>query len=370
MNSETERFFSRAFPGYAWAWPQGDRELLLRAACLPKLNDAVREFRAWEAGREFNDTVGPEQRLLVAISARLPASMITLDERARLTGIERKLWTASRLALRADGDAAAILVGAGIRPLVMKGAARSALDMQNLKGRHAADIDFLVKPEDYRRSIEVLMRNGWTTKHPKLVEKYLSGRGGMAAVNLHKGQYGDADLHQYAFYHVAGASDRGLWARAREVDFLGQKLLVPSPEDNLAIAIAHGGVGAHGQSDWMVDCVNIIRESHIDWNLFEEICTAHRILPYAAIALGFMVMRLEVPVPGEVLARIARGGRQPMTRLWSALLQAHPKWENGIVEKLGRLVARVMRQARAVAWSRRYAADPPVEPPARAGRRA
>jgi hypothetical protein len=365
--SVAARYWSTGFPGYGWAWPRGDRELLLKAAALPDLEKAVEAFRQWSAHHDFEATTLTELRLLVGISARLPARLITLDERARLTGIERMLWTRSRVALAAAEDAARILAGLGVDMLVIKGASRSALDLSNLKGRAAYDIDLLVKPQDFRRSIEALMANGWKDDHPKLVMRYLAGTGGMAAVNLGKGEHGDVDLHQYALYHVAGGNDRGLWERSREVDFLKQKIRVASPADNLAIAIANGGIGGHGQSDWMVDCVNIIREGGVDWTLFEDICAAHRILPHAAITLGFLKYRLEAPVPEEVLGRIARAGRRPFLRRLSALFQAHPKRELPWWGVAGRGLSRGMRQLRSIAWSRRYAFDPPVEPPARAG---
>ncbi len=366
MSPGNDQHFSPAFPGYAWAWPKGDRELLLKAATLPDLNRAVEAFREWSARHDFESTTLVELRLLVGISARFPASLITIDERARLTGIERMLWTQSRVALAAAEDAARILAQLGIDMLVIKGASRSALDLSNLKGRAAYDIDLLVRPEGYRRSIEALMANGWKDDHPKLVMRYLARKGGMAAVNLGKGEHGDVDLHQYAFYHVAGGNDRGLWQRSREVDFLKQKIRVASPADNLAIGIAHGGIGGHGQSDWMVDCVNIIREGGVDWAVLEDVAAAHRIMPHAAITLGFLKERLEAPVPEEVLMRIARAGRRPFLRLTSALFQAHPKRELPWWGVAGRGLSRSIRQLRSIAWSRRYAADPPVEPPARA----
>ena len=367
MTRAQRLFLSPKFPGYAWAWPKGNRERLLQAATLSDLDRAVAVLREWEKLRTFEDLTFPEQRLLVAISVRMPANKITLDERARLTGIERKLWTASRMTMHGSQEAATLMAGAGIDMLVMKGAARSALDLQNLKGRAAYDIDILVKPEDYRRAIELLIADGWKSNHDLLVRRYLDGSSGMAAVNMHKGQHGDVDLHQYAFYHVAGANDRGLWARSREVDFLGQKLRVASPEDNLAIAIAHGGVGGHGQSDWMVDCVNIIRESTIDWALFEEICRDHGIMSFAAITLTFLRERLETPIPDEALLRIARAGRRPGWRLWSSLYQAYPKRQHNWIGVVGRGVSRISRQSRAVAFSQKYARAVPTEPPARSG---
>ena len=88
------------FPELAWAWPTGERDLLLQAAILEDLSRAAAAYQEWQARFAFDNVEFSKMRLLAAISTRIPADLLNAADRARLTGFERHLWTHCRLALR------------------------------------------------------------------------------------------------------------------------------------------------------------------------------------------------------------------------------------------------------------------------------
>ncbi|HWA18581.1 MAG TPA: nucleotidyltransferase family protein [Devosia sp.] len=328
------------FPSLAWAWPTGPRDLLLRAAILSDLHDAAAAYDEWQRTVEFESATMAEQRLLVAISYRMPEGVLPAKDRARLTGVERKLWTHSRVALRAAESAFAALVDARIEVMVLKGAGRAVVELSDLRGRYASDVDLLVRPRDYVRAVEVLRVAGWDylTGPPHLVSE-------TAGLNLMQGQYGQVDIHQYP-YHQLTASDHvpdALWSRATRHTFLGYPVLLPSATDQLTIALAHGGISGHGNSDWLVDSAQLIESGEIDWALFEALCAERRVEGLAAISLSYLGGPLQVPAPTGLVARLEAKARRRPVQLAAILLEARPKREYSGALALTRTVAKVSR---------------------------
>lgn len=335
------------FPNYAWAWPKGGRHLLLRAAILPDIEQAGEAFRAWQAAYDFNDVTFAEQRLLVAISSRLPSTVLSGPARARLKGIERMLWTHSTVALQAARPALQALDDAGIPMMVFKGAARAAVDMGDLRGRFASDVDLLVPREHFETAYRTLRATGW--QHTQKREPDLSR---LTGINLHRGTHGDLDLHKFPLHQLTAsdADQSPIWHRATQHSFLGQNVSVPSSTDQLLMAIAHGGIDGHAHSDWLVDCAALMRNNSIDWQLFAQLCAERRLQAHAGIALSYLVEMLEIPMPSEQFASLAVAGQRSAFDLWTALLQAHPKREHTALGVLGRGLARGDRQIKK-AWT-------------------
>src|SRR6185503_6732191 len=119
------------------------------------------------------------------------------------------------------------------------------LDMHNLKGRIAHDIDILVPPAKVAPALAILDDGGWCSTRGE--SGLLLRRRGAAfrSINLVKPPFGDIDLHTRAYLTVSR----------------------DSPPDRLVNAIAHGVLDAHRHSDWLVDCAQVVAEGAIDWPL-------------------------------------------------------------------------------------------------------
>lgn len=342
-----ERAPAARFPAYAWAWPKGGRDLLLRAAILHDLHSAGLAFGAWLERHDLNDVTFAEQRLLVAISARLPASAMPEAVRTRLKGVERMLWTHSTLVLQAAGPALQVLSAARIPVMVLKGAARAVIDPRDVRGRFASDVDLLVPRRHFEAAYASLRSADW--QHNQKREPDLSR---ITGINLYRGAHGDLDLHKFPLHQLApGDEDQSpLWNRATQGMFRGLPVSVPSPTDRLLMAIAHGGIDGHQHSDWLVDCAALMSGGSVDWDLFERLCAERQLEAHAGLALSYLVEALGMEMPPDALARLRSTGSRSTFELWSALLQAHPKREHTRLGALGRGVARGHHQI-SKAWT-------------------
>ncbi|MEQ1769116.1 MAG: nucleotidyltransferase family protein [Devosia sp.] len=327
------------FPSLAWGWPTGRRDMLLRAAILADLNASADAYRQWESTTDFNDVDLPMMRLLVGISRRLPEGMLEAKDRARLNGIERKLWSECIVALQTTKPALAALQSAGIDVMIFKGAVRTVLDMSDLRGRYASELDLLVRPEKFVQAWNAILAAGW-----KYVLGFNPRLDWVIGANLAKTGSGELDLHRYPYHQLIDADLKpdGLWSRAIATTFLGYPVFIPSPTDRLMMAIAHGGIGAHEQSDWLVDAALLVRSGDVDWPLFEELANERGLESVAGVALGYLVS-LDVPVPADVLGRLTRRSRFHPFRRMSAVLQARPKLEHSVTSAIGRGLARGFR---------------------------
>ena len=328
------------FPSLQWAWPTGARDLLIRAAVLPDLREATAAFDEWQRTVEFESATMAEQRLLVAISYRMPEGILPAKDRARLTGVERKLWALSRVALRESAPAFATLEAAGIDVMVLKGAAKAVADMGDLRGRFASDVDVLVWPKDFVRAVERLRADGW--EYLNVIPKRI---GDEAGINLMLGPHGQVDVHQFPHHQLAAMdyAPDALWQRATRHAFLGHEVFLPSATDRLLMALSHGGIDGHGHSDWLVDAAHLIAAGKIDWPLFEDLCAERRVEAVVAIGLSYLAGPLKVEVPAGVVARLEKRARRRPLQLAATLIEARPKRDHTPPSALARLVARISR---------------------------
>jgi hypothetical protein len=331
------------FGSVEWAWPTGGRDLLLRAAILEDIPEAVRALREWMTTHELEDIHFAEQRLVVAISHRMPEGALEGREKTRLGGVERMLWSHCVVAFREAKLALAALGDAGIEMIVFRGAARSVLDISNLRGRYASEIDILVHPTDFERAIGAVLAAGWGWRGGKAKNlKRLTG------MNLLHGRFGEVDIHRYAYRHLiaSDANPDDLWGRATRHEFLGQTVGVPSGTDRLLIALAHGSIDGHANSDWLVDAALLIRDGEVDWALFERLALQRDLATGALIGLSYLAGPLKLPVPADLLARLEAASRRKPIRRALALLEARPKREHSTISAIGRWIARVVRHVR------------------------
>lgn len=332
-----------AFPTLQWAWPTGGRDLLLRAAILGDAEAAATALREWLATHAQGQIRLPEQRLLLTISQRLPTGVLNRREKVWLGAVEHKLSSICTQAQQEAKPTLAALADAEIDLMVFKGAARSAIDGPARHTRFTREIDLLVRPQDYERAVRCVLKAGWKCRAGTIGN--LSRRTGL---NFLHGEYGEVDLHQYPYHQVVveDARPTALWDRASKCAFLGHTVLVPSPTDRLMMAIAHGSIGGHGHSDWLVDCAVLITNDAIDWPLFEKLTRGRDLEVGCAIALRYLAGPLDVPVPEGVLDRLDVRIRGHPWRRAAALLEARPRREHSLFSALARAVTRGLRIVR------------------------
>jgi hypothetical protein len=186
---------------FAWAWPTGSIDQLLRAAAHVDEQEAQAAWRQWIRENDLDLVCFNEMRLLATVAPRLDRLDPKQPERNRIVGIARSLWSRSQVVLREVQPAIESLRHANIEMMVLKGAGRAARDHSALKSRFVNDVDVLVRPHEFRRAFDLLDAAGWrsTAAGSALYHRTLLDR--VHGLNLIRGDLGDLDLHRSAIHH-------------------------------------------------------------------------------------------------------------------------------------------------------------------------
>ena len=297
---------SRNFPRLAWAWPEGGRNQLVLAAICPDENRAYEAIKAWLRETDLDDATFAEHRLLAAITTRFDARLTHHPEYARLCGLQRLNWTRSRMAIATSKPVLQEMVDAGLKVILLKGAARVALDISEQKSRTSYDLDLLLKPGDFEQAFEILARHDWASSRGESVLGLRARLSSVRARNFKKGHFGDIDLHRFA-YHTSSSDphwEAELFADLCEVEFYELKAYVPGPEERLAMAISHGGWDGQSHSDWLVDIAHILATEPVDFTKFESIVRGRGLQGAGSIALSYLSREVGLNIPDSTLHRI------------------------------------------------------------------
>lgn len=296
---------SRRFPRLAWAWPEGGRNQLVKAAICPDDDRAINEIEAWLRNTDLDDATFAEHRLLAAITTRFDARLAHHPEYARLCGMQRLNWTRSRMAIAATRPVLEEMVEAGLRVILLKGACRVALDMTEQKSRTSYDLDLLLGPGDFEKAFEILASDGWASTRGESAMGLRARLSSVRARNFKKGRFGDIDLHRFA-YHTSSSDpqwDAQFFEDLQHIDFYGLKVFIPGTEERLAMAIGHGGWDGQSHSDWLVDVARILEKEPVDFEKFAAILKGRRLRGAAAIALSYLAREVGLDLPDELLHR-------------------------------------------------------------------
>jgi hypothetical protein len=342
------RRIGRRFPDYGWSWPTGKLDQLLKAALLPDEEAACQHAARWLDENDIDLVSFREHRLLAAISDRFGRKLAAHPAYPRLVGLQKMLWTKSRMAMREAEPALQAMVEAGCAIMLIKGASRIAVNASAQRGRVAHDIDILVRPQDMTAAFDVLRERDWqiaTGVSPHYLRTRLAS---VRSMNFFKGGFGDIDLHQLAYdgSQQSTEDDLAIWQRAVAAEFSGVSVFVPSPADRMALAIGHGGLDAHTHSDWLVDCAVAIHGGAVDWDVFNDILARRGLAVAAAVALTYLALGIGIAVPEAVLAgTVEMADRAGLSR-WSSVLQAKPRTDFGGLVWLSRGFAKQLRLKR------------------------
>ncbi len=286
-------------------WPTPGQELLLRAALMqgPEALVMWREWKAWHDLIE-SDLDHGSFRLLPLVYKNLLAHGADEPLMPRLKGIYRYWWCSNqRLLYRAAGIIRG-LEEAGIRTLVLKGAAASALFYRDAGVRPMADIDLLVPFAQASSAVARLGRLGWRPTRARVVD-LIRYQHSVRMVN----ETGEAlDLHWHVLREcVQGDADERFWERAVPLGILQTRSLALGRADALLHAIVHGlRWNEEPTVRWIPDAMAILRSSEgaIDWEVVREEACEQRVVLRLALGLTYLRRTLGAPVPDEALVRL------------------------------------------------------------------
>lgn len=338
---------NQKFPSSSWAWPTAGLHLLLTAAISPDDDVALAAARQWLTTHDIDDAEFRESRLLLAIIDRFGKSLSDLDSYPRLIGLQRMLWTKSRMALREALPAIKTMSEQGIPVMMIKGAARIAVNPNAQKARVSHDTDILVPRANAHAALDILSNKGWTPSTGESLTSLSARLHTTRSVNMFFGHFGDVDLHfSAADTNVPHPEfDRDIWQRAENAAFFDVAVLVPSTEDWLAISIASSALDAHAHSDWLVDCASTMTRSPLDSERILKLFADLDLLEQSAISFGYLSHKLGVDVPFlSELEKLA--AKRSMLAKLAIRLECKPRGDWNGLSKLARGLCKQVRMAK------------------------
>ena len=349
------RRITRRFPDYGWAWPTRDLDLLLKAVLLRDDGEAIAAAPSWLAAHDLDEATFREHRLLAALSDRFGKRLSSSPAYPRLVGLQRMLWTRSRMALRDSSEALGVLARAGMEFMFIKGASRIALDPDAQRGRVSHDIDVLLKRTDMRTAFSVLIDSGWQATTGAGSLRLGDQAENCRAMNFFKGDFGDIDLHSLAYHpiHADETDDDALWARSVPAALGGIPGRAPAASDRMALAIAHGALDAHTHSDWLVDMDSCMRHGPVGWHDLLATLRARRIGVPAASALSYLAQEIGAPVPADVMREVLDMADHAGLGRRLALLECKPRSDFTAFTAIARGVVKQVRLLRGKRLARR-----------------
>jgi len=287
--------------------PTEAQRLLLRACVLPP-EQALDAWRQWREGHQgaLDDA---SARLLPLAQHRLGAAA---QDAARLDAY-RATWIANTGLLSRLASALLALQAAGLRTLVLKGAALSVLHYRDAGARVMTDCDVLVPEADTERAWNVLCAAGWKCGAPPAEWRK---RGQHAGTLGHPEAPMILDLHRHAIHACQGpGEDDGFWARAVPLRVGDIASLALGPADQLLHVLAHGLRWSKRQPfHWIADAATIVRASGdgLSWDALYDEARRRRLLP--VIATGLKLVDEVAPgiVPDGFASRL-RATHVPVT---------------------------------------------------------
>lgn len=334
------------FPRLGWAWPSGDLDLLLRAAAHSDAAEARAAFGVWLADCVLDDATFRDHRLLAGIAARFGrAGLGDLPAYPRLAGLQRQLWTRSRMAFADNLPALARLAERGVTVMLLKGGARIAAHPEAMGARLAHDLDILVPAGQVGLAMEALHGQGWRPTTGESLFALRARAGQLRSVNFQAGRFGDIDLHRLAMGRDSQGVDAALWQGACRGTVLGQPVLYPDPAGLLATSLWHSGRDAHVHSDWIVDCAATIAKGGVDWDRALWLIGAGGCALPALIALSYVAGPLGGAVPERVIAALGQASPAGIARV-PVMLEARPRSQWSVPVRLARGLVKQVRLAR------------------------
>lgn len=279
-------------------WPSRTQEALLRLALAPEV-DVEKSWR----GLQPLDIEKLEEgtfALLPLVYRRLQDAGVPESRLPRLAGIYRSNWVKNQLQLERLPSLLAALRGAGIKPLVVGGAAIATRYFPQLGLRPVPQLELLVSPREAAAFAEAVSNGGWRSvdRAAGPVIKF-QDESTPTAVVLYAG------LPAYILGPVDSiAAMAAVKEVAVEREVGGASALTLAPADELLFTC---GLGARRtfvpQVQWLLDAHHIVAAGDVDWARLVARARAHRLVRPLRDTLTYLARTTAVGAAANEITR-------------------------------------------------------------------
>lgn len=291
------------------SFQEGSLELSLVVACVRGWSDTspARQIEGrlaaspdWSLLQQEAETHGVFPVVyaqLARVRQLIPLEVWSRLSRANEENVRRSLMLSGELI-----RALQILEATGVPAIPFKGPALAAAVYGDVALRQYSDLDILIRPSDWPRAREALVRAGYAPEYS------VSGRReqallatGYECAFIQEKLRSIVEL-QWAllprFYAVHTRIDQ-LFARARFADWQGHRLRVLDSHDLLLAVSVHAAKHLWRRLAWLLDVVQIVRTQTLDWNLVRARAREWGVerMALTGFALAHRLLDAELPVP-------------------------------------------------------------------------
>jgi hypothetical protein len=280
----------------------GPLETMFLKACLHSGNSARGSFGSWwrQAGGSREALRRPgwgDHRLLPLLFDSARRNALEVDRELR--SVVRTAY--AREELRGDTYRAACrdvldcLGEAGVRTIVLPGAALAEHVYGDWALRHCSDLDLLVTDDDLEPAAEALAADAAAGESRRVPDgARLSHASGMP-VALH------TRLFRQRYYRSLGGP---IGARSHDARIAGAAASVPDPALSLVYVLAQAG-GTSGSLVWVADAWYLVqRTPDLDWDLVRSSAQRGRTSLIAFVLLDWLRRELELDCDESALAAL------------------------------------------------------------------
>jgi hypothetical protein len=286
-------------------WPTRDQELMLRAALLQR-EPALESWNEWRRNVNIDVIDYGSHRMIPQLYRNLQRHGVKDPLMDRLKGVYRYYLYKNEILMHRVGTLLAAFEDAGIKTMVLKGAALIQLYYRESGLRPMLDADVLVRADQAEKAMELLTRLRWTPVHYR--------RPQMRIPIVHSTPFEDGggrqvDLHWHLLWECFNANDNDdYWENAIPIQIGGVQTLALNPTDQLLHTCWHGARWNEVPPiRWVADAMAILGASaaEIEWSSLLKKAQRHRIVMPVKDSLEYLKKRFDAPVPDALLESLS-----------------------------------------------------------------
>ena len=289
----------------AGCWPNRDQELLLRAALLQG-KPALEAWNEWRRAVNVDVVDYGSHRMIPQLYRNMQRHGVKDPLMERLKGVYRYYLYKNEILMHRIGALLAAFEDAGIKTMVLKGAALIPLYYRESGLRPMLDADVLVHVAQAEQAMELLARLRW--------KPVRSTRPQTVIPIIHSTPFEDdagrqLDLHWHLFWECFNAKEVDeYWVTAVAIKVGGVQTLALSPTDQLLHTCWHGARWNEVPPiRWVADATAILGASaaQIEWASLLKKAQRHRITLPVKDSLEYLKKTFDAPVPDSLLQSLA-----------------------------------------------------------------